>query len=57
MKEITCLRQVHPSPLNMEDKSLVDCLHTVMLAKSNEVTVNGFEMKELDFMINSIACQ
>ena len=44
-----CLRQVHPATLDMEDKSLVDCLHTPIIAKSNKVTVHGFEMEELDF--------
>ena len=51
-----CLRQVHPATLDMEDQSLVDCLHTLIMAKSDEVTVDGFEMEELDFIINSIAC-
>ena len=51
-----CLRQVHLATLNMEDQSLVDCLHMLIMAKSNEVTVEGFEMEELDFIINSIAC-
>ena len=51
-----CLRQVHPATLDMEDRSLVDCLHTLIMAKSNQVTVDGFEMEELDFIINSIAC-
>ena len=53
---IYCLRQVHPATLDMEDQSLVDCLHTLIMAKSNEVTVDGFEIEELDFIINSIAC-
>ena len=51
-----CLRQVHTATLDMEDQSLVDCLHTLIMAKSNEVTVEGSEMEELDFIINSIAC-
>ena len=51
-----CLRYVHPATLDMEDQSLVDCLHTLIMAKSDEVTVDGFEMEELDFIINSIAC-
>ena len=51
-----CLRQVHPATLDMEDQPLVDCLHTLIMAKSNEVTVDEFEMEELDFIINSIAC-
>ena len=51
-----CLRQVHLANFNMEDKSLVDCLLTLIMAKSNEVTVDGFEMEKLDFTINSIAC-
>ena len=51
-----CLRQVHPATLDMEDQSLVDCLHTLITAKSNEVIVDGSEIEELDFIINSIAC-
>ena len=51
-----CLRQVHPTTLDMEDQPLVDCLHTLIMVKSNKVTVNGFEIEELDFIINSIAC-
>ena len=51
-----CLRQVHPATLDMDDQSLVDCLHTLIMAKSDEVTVDGFEMEDLDFIINSIAC-
>ena len=51
-----CLHQVHPATLDMEDQSLVDCLHTLIMAKSDKVTVDGFEMEELDFIINSIAC-
>ena len=35
-----CLRQVHPATLDMEDKSLVDCLHTLIMIKSNKVTVD-----------------
>ena len=50
-----CLRQVHPATLE-EDRYLVDCLHTLIMAKSNEVTVGGFEIEELDVIINSIAC-
>ena len=46
---------MHPATLDMEDQSLVNCLHTLMMAKSHEVTVDGFEMEELDFIINSIA--
>ena len=51
-----CLRQVHPATLDMEDQSLVGCLHMLIMAKSNEVTVDGFEIEQLDFIINSIAC-
>ena len=41
------LCQVHPATLDMEDKSLIDCLHTLIMARSNKVTVDGFEMEEL----------
>ena len=37
-----CLRQVHLVTLDMEDQSLVDCRHTLIMAKSDEVTVDGF---------------
>ena len=41
----------------MEDMSPVDCLHMLIMAISNEVTVDVFEGEELDFIINSITCQ
>ena len=47
---------MYPATLDMDDQSLVDCIDTLVMAKSNEVTVDGFEMEELDFIINSIAC-
>ena len=47
---------MHPATLDMEDPSLVDCLHMLIMAKSDEVTVDGFDMEGLDFIINSIAC-
>ena len=47
---------MHHATLDMEDQSIVDCLHTLIMAKLNEVTVDGFEMEELYFIINSIAC-
>ena len=49
-------RQGHAVTLDMEEKYLVDCFLTVMIARSSEVTIDGFEMKELDFIINSLAC-
>ena len=39
-----CRRQVHLATLDMDDKSLVDCLHMQFFSKSNEVTVDGFKM-------------
>ena len=51
------LCQVHPATLDVDDTSLVACLHTVIMAISNEVTVDGFEMEELEFILNYIACQ
>ena len=50
-----CLRQVPPATLDMENSSLVDCLHTLIMARSNEVTVDGFEMEELGMSITYIA--
>ena len=54
---IVYIRQVHPATLDMEDKPLVDGLHTLIMAKSNNVTVDGFEMEEYDLINHSIACQ
>ena len=51
-----CLRQMHPATLDMEDQSFVDCLHSLIMAKSNKITVDGFEIEELYLIINSIAC-
>ena len=34
-----CLRQVHLATLDMEVKSPVDCLHTLIMDGSNNVTV------------------
>ena len=51
------LRQMHPATLDMEDNSPVDCLHTLIMARSNELTVDGLEMEEFDCIINSIACK
>ena len=47
---------MHPATVDMADQSLVECIHTLIMAKSNEVTIDGFEIEELDFIINSIAC-
>ena len=46
-----CLRQVHPATLYMEDQSLVDCLHMLIMAKSDGVTIDGFEMEEISLLI------
>ena len=40
-----CLLQVPHAALDMEYKSLIDCLHTAIMAGSNDVTVHGFEME------------
>ena len=31
---------MHPATLDMEDKPLVECLHTLIMDTSNEVTVD-----------------
>ena len=31
---------MHPATVDMEDQSLVDCLHTLIMAKSDEVIVD-----------------
>ena len=37
--------------------SLVDWLHTLIMAISNKVAVDWFEMEECNIIINYIACQ
>ena len=32
--------------------SLVECLHTLTMTRSSDITVDGFQMEKLDFIIN-----
>ena len=41
----------------MKYKSFVDCLQTLIMTRSNEVSVKGFQMAEFDFLINSMVYQ
>ena len=40
-----CLHLLHSATLDMTEKSLVYFLHTLIMAKSNDVTVDGFEIE------------
>ena len=51
------IHQVHPTTLAMEEKSLLDGSHMLIMTKSNDVTFDRFKMEYLDFIINSIASQ
>ena len=39
--------------LQLQIWKIIDCLHTLIMARSNNVTIEGFEM-EVDIIINSI---
>lgn len=51
----TCLKYVRPASLSVEQQALVDCLHVLTLTKSNELTVPGFQMDELNDIIDFIS--
>ena len=41
--------------LTAEKRSQVDCVHTLCLARSNQVSIEGFSDEELNDMINFIS--
>ena len=41
--------------LTAEKRSQVDCIHTLCLERSNQVSVEGFSDEELNAMLNYIA--
>ena len=43
--------------LTAEKRSQVDCVHTLCLAHSNEVSIEGFFDEELNYMINFISVE
>ena len=45
---------VQPVTLDMEDKSLADCFHTLIVPELYEVTVDGFEI--LKHVNNDVVC-
>ena len=53
-----CLRYsspVHLTILTAEKRSQVDCVHTLGLARSNQVSIEGFSDEELNDMIQFIS--
>ena len=50
-----CLRWSSPVHLTAEKRSQVDCVHTLCLARSNQVSIEGFSDEELNDMIKFIS--
>ena len=50
-----CLRYSSPVHLTAEKRSQVDCVHTLCLARSNQVSIEGFSDEELNDMIKFIS--
>ena len=50
-----CLRYSSPVHLTAKKRSLVDCVHTLCLARSNQVLIECFSDEELYDMINFIS--
>ena len=50
-----CLRYSSPVYLIAEKRSQVDCVHTLCLARSNQVSIEGFSDEELNDMIKFIS--
>ena len=50
-----CLRYTSPVYLPAEKKSKVDCVHTLCLARSNQVSIESFSGEELNDMIKFIS--
>ena len=49
-----CLRYSNPVHLTAEKRSQVDSVHTLCLARSNQVSIEGFSDEELNDMIKFI---
>ena len=49
-----CLRYSSPVYLTAENISQVDCVHTLCLARSNQVSIEGFSDEELNYMYNGM---
>ena len=50
-----CLRYSSPVHLTAEKRSQVDCVHTLCLARSKQVSIEGFSDEELNDMIKFIS--
>ena len=50
-----CLRYSSHVPLTAEKRSQVDCVHTLCLARLNQVSIEGFSDEELNDMIEFIS--
>ena len=50
-----CLRYTSPVHLTAEKRCQVDCVHTLCLARSNQVSIEGFSDEELNDMIKFIS--
>ena len=50
-----CLRYSSPVHLTAEKRSQVDCVHTLCLARSKQVSIEGFSDGELNDMIKFIS--
>ena len=52
-----CLRYTSPVHLTAEKRSQVDCVHTLCLARSKQVSIEGFSDEELNDMIKFISVE
>ena len=50
-----CLRYSSPVHLTAEKRSQADCIHTLCLARSNQVSIEGSSDEELNDMIKFIS--
>ena len=50
-----CLRYSSPVHLTAEKRSQVDCVHTLCLARSKQVSIEGFSDEELNDVIKFIS--
>ena len=50
-----CIQRCKPASLSTKKLSHVNCVHTLSLARSNHVSVEGFDIDEIHFIIDYIA--
>ena len=51
------LQHCKRASLSAEKQSHVNCVHTLSLTKSNHVSVEGFDIDEINFIIEYIATE